>query len=87
VEMYYDRWQMNSKDLEGSGSGPIWVLTRHFRRRTEENHENLSQDSRRSSLDSNRTPPEYESRALLTFSVYLVLNVCIVVVFFITAAK
>jgi hypothetical protein len=50
--------------LEGSSCAPIEALSRHLPGGTEENNENLSQDSRYFGRDSSQTPPEYKSKAL-----------------------
>jgi hypothetical protein len=51
-------------DLEGSNSGLIEALSRHYHEGTEENNENISQDTWCRGGDSNREPLEYTSRAL-----------------------
>jgi hypothetical protein len=47
--------------VEGSGRGLIQGTMRHLPGGTDENHENLSQDSRSPALDLNPGPPEYET--------------------------
>jgi hypothetical protein len=38
VEQWDDKWIMNGKDLEGSGSGLLEVLSRNVPEVTKENH-------------------------------------------------
>jgi hypothetical protein len=52
------RLMTKKKDLEGSGRGLIDVLPRLLPRRAEENHE-IPENSRCSSLDSNKAPQEF----------------------------
>jgi hypothetical protein len=59
---WWDGWWVG-KDLEGSDYGLNEVLSRNFLRDTEENHGNLSHDTRWSSRNSN-TDPECKSRTL-----------------------
>jgi hypothetical protein len=45
------------KDSEGSGRSLIEVISQHFPKETEENHENCSEDNLRSGQDSSLIPP------------------------------
>jgi hypothetical protein len=55
---------LNWKILVGSGRGLFEELTQNFTEWTEKKHENLSQDNRYPSRDSNRKPPEYKQKIL-----------------------
>jgi hypothetical protein len=57
-----DEWCIG-KDVEGSGRG---LILRYFPAGTEENHENLSQDSRSPGRNLNLGPPKYEAGLLTT---------------------
>jgi hypothetical protein len=52
--------------MEWSDRGLIKELSRHLPGRTEENHEQLSQDSRSPSQDLNAGPQEYEAGVVST---------------------
>jgi hypothetical protein len=52
------------KDLKGSGSSLIEVLSQHFHGGNDEKHVELSQGSQCPSWDLNQALPEYKSRAL-----------------------
>jgi hypothetical protein len=52
VEWKDDMWMINWKECGRSGRGIFEVLSRHLPGRTEENHENLSQDSLSPGRDS-----------------------------------
>jgi hypothetical protein len=52
--------------LKESGSGPIDLLFRHLFGGTEKTTQNLRQDSRCYSQDSNRATPEYEPKNITT---------------------
>jgi hypothetical protein len=52
-------------ELEGCDYGSVDGLSKHLPGGTEENHENLSQDSWCPARDSNPARPKYESRVLL----------------------
>lgn len=52
--------------LERSNGRLFEVLSQHFPGRTEESHENVSQDRRCPCQDSNRAPPKYNSRDICT---------------------
>jgi len=49
------------KDVKRSGRGLIEGLSQHFPGGTEENHKNLSQDSRSPGMYMNTLPSEYEA--------------------------
>lgn len=56
-------WRIG-RNLDETSPGLIATQCRHIPRESEENNDILSQDSRCSNRDSNRTPPKYEFRAL-----------------------
>jgi hypothetical protein len=49
------------KNVEGSGRGLIWVVSRNLPGGTQENHENVSHGSQSPAWDLNLGPPEYKS--------------------------
>jgi hypothetical protein len=50
--------------LEGNSFDPIEILPRNFTGEAEENHKNLSQDSRHFDCGSSQAPPEHRGLPL-----------------------
>jgi hypothetical protein len=66
---------MNLNDVKGNGRGLFEFLSQHLNGRTEEDHENLSQNSRCSGRDLNLGPPKYDAvssnHTVATFSEFV----------------